>query len=179
MVAILITALVAFFISSLFGYAVHRALHQSWTGRLNVKHMTHHLTLYPPTNYKSEAYRSAGSDNTVITFTIAALPLVAAPIILGIFGILPLPLVITVLIVMGLMGYLHDYIHDSFHIQNHFLSRAPGFRNIFAYWNRLHFLHHVDMQKNFGIFLFHWDHVFKTYWKNDGREDISVSYRRD
>ena len=179
MFAILITALVAFFVSSLFGYVVHRSLHQPWTGRLNKKHMTHHLILYPPTNYLSEEYRQAGKDNTVITFTIAAMPLVIIPILLGVLGILPLSLVITTLIVMGFMGFAHDQLHDAFHIRNHFLTRIPGVRNIFAYWNQLHYLHHIDMQKNFGIFLFHWDHVFRTYWKNDGKEDIYVPYRRD
>lgn len=165
MIAILITAIVCFFFVSLFGYIVHRSLHQPWTGRFNQKHMTHHLILYPASDYTSDAYRNAGKDNTIITFAFLSLPVVGTPIVLGILGILPLPLVITALIVMGLMGFLHDYIHDAFHVKNHFLGRIPGFRNIFAYWNRLHYLHHVDMQKNFGIFLFHWDHVFKTFWK--------------
>jgi sterol desaturase/sphingolipid hydroxylase (fatty acid hydroxylase superfamily) len=166
MIAILITAIVAFFVTSLFGYVAHRSLHQPWTGELNKKHMTHHLTLYPPSDYVSEKYRNAGTDNTVITFSVLSIPVVATPIILGVLGILPLSLVITALVVMGVMAFLHNYIHDAFHIRNHFLSRIPGLRNIFAYWNRLHYLHHVDMQKNFGIFLFHWDHVFKTFWKN-------------
>jgi sterol desaturase/sphingolipid hydroxylase (fatty acid hydroxylase superfamily) len=165
MFSILVTALVAFFISSLFGYVVHRALHQKWTGRLNRKHMTHHLTLYPPTDYLSDEYRQAGQDNTVRIFALAALPLVLTPIVLGLTGLLSLPLVITALVVMGVMGFLHDYIHDRFHIRNHFLTRVPGVRVIFQYWNRLHYLHHIDMQKNFGIFLFHWDHVFRTFWK--------------
>jgi len=165
MLAIFITALVAFFVSSLFGYVVHRSLHQPLTGRLNQKHMTHHLILYPPSDYTSDQYRNAGVDNTVKIFALAAIPLVAIPILLGVFGVLPISLVITSLIVMGIMGFLHDYIHDSFHIRNHFLTKIPVVRDIFAYWNRLHYLHHVDMQKNFGIFLFHWDHVFKTFWK--------------
>ena len=165
MLAIVLTALTAFFISSLFGYVVHRALHQRWTGRLNKSHMTHHLTLYPPTDYLSEVYRDAGKDNTVKIFALAAVPLVATPIVLGIMGILPLSLVITALIVMGIMGFLHSYLHDSFHIKNHFLTRIPVVKVIFGYWNKLHYLHHVDMQKNFGIFLFHWDHVFRTFWK--------------
>jgi sterol desaturase/sphingolipid hydroxylase (fatty acid hydroxylase superfamily) len=165
MLAIFITALVAFFASSLFGHVVHWSLHQQWTGRLNQKHMTHHLTLYPPSDYQSEVYRSAGQDNTVITFTVAAIPLVLIPIVMGILGILPISLVITALIIMGVMGFLHGYLHDSFHIVNHFLTRIPGVKVIFGYWTRLHYLHHVDMQKNFGIFLFHWDRVFKTFWK--------------
>lgn len=165
MIAVLITAVISFFVSSLFAYVVHWSLHQQWTGRLNQKHMAHHLVLYPPTDYTSDVYRHAGKDNTVRTFTIAALPLIATPIVLGALGILPLSLVLTVLIVMGIMGFTHNYIHDAFHIRNHFLGRIPGFRDIFAYWNRLHYLHHIDMQKNFGIFLFHWDHVFRTFWK--------------
>jgi sterol desaturase/sphingolipid hydroxylase (fatty acid hydroxylase superfamily) len=165
MLAIIFTALVAFFVSSLFGYVVHRSLHQPWAGKLNQKHMTHHLTLYPATDYLSDKYRDAGGDNTVIIFSIAAIPVVAAPILLGVFGLLPLSLVITALVIMGLMGFLHSYLHDSFHIRNHFLTRIPGVRVIFAYWNHLHYLHHIDMQKNFGIFLFHWDHIFKTFWK--------------
>ena len=165
MIGILVTAVIAFFATSLFGYVVHRSLHQPWTGNLNKKHMTHHLILYPPSDYVSDKYRNAGIDNTVITFVIASIPMVGIPITLGILGILPLPEVITALVVMIGLGFLHNYIHDAFHIKNHFLSRVPGLRNIFAYWNRLHYLHHVDMQKNFGIFLFHWDHVFKTFWK--------------
>jgi sterol desaturase/sphingolipid hydroxylase (fatty acid hydroxylase superfamily) len=167
MVAILITAFIAFFASSLFGYAVHRLLHCKWSGVLNKKHMTHHLTLYPPTDYLSVEYRQSGKDNTVVIFVASAIPLIITPIILGILGLLPLSLVITSLLIMGIMGFLHDYLHDSFHIKNHILTRIPGVRVIFAYWNNLHYLHHIDMQKNFGIFLFHWDHVFRTFWKND------------
>lgn len=165
MIEILITAVIAFFATSLFGYVVHRSLHQPWTGRLNEKHMTHHLVLYPPNDYASDKYKRAGKDNTVITFAFASIPMVGTPILLGVLGILPLSVVITALVVMLGLGFLHNYIHDAFHVKNHYLSRIPGFRNIFAYWNRLHYLHHVDMQKNFGIFLFHWDHVFKTFWK--------------
>lgn len=165
MLAILLTAIICFFISSLFGYVVHRSLHQKWTGRLNIAHMTHHLKLYPPSDYLSDVYRNPGKDNTVKIFALAAIPLVLIPIILGILKIISLTLVITALLVMGVMGLLHDRLHDAFHIKNHFLTRIPGFRDIFAYWNRLHYLHHVDMQKNFGIFLFHWDHIFRTFWK--------------
>lgn len=165
MLTIFITVLVSFFISSLFGYVVHRSLHQPWAGRLNQLHMAHHLKLYPPTDYLSDTYRDAGKNNSVVVFTIAAIPLVIIPIILGITHVLSLLLVIIALMVMGVMGFLHNYLHDSFHIRKHFLTRVPIIRVIFAYWNRLHYLHHIDMQTNFGIFLFHWDHIFRTFWK--------------
>lgn len=164
MLAIFLTAFITYFICSLFGYVVHRAIHQKWTGAINKSHMAHHLKLYPPTDYLSDIYRDAGKDDTFKIFAVAAVPVVATPIVLGVTGFLPLSLVITALVVMGLMGFLHSYIHDSFHIRNHFLNRVPVVKDLFKRWNALHYLHHVDMQKNFGIFAFHWDRVFKTFW---------------
>jgi hypothetical protein len=166
MLAILLTALITFFVGSLFGYVVHYSLHQKWTGAFNNAHMTHHLRLYPPQDYVSDKYRNAGKDNTVWIFGAAAVPVVAVPILLGVCHILPLPLVITSLIVMALMSLLHSYLHDSFHIRNHWLYYIPVIGMIFTRWVHLHWLHHVDMKTNYGIFLFHWDHLLGTYWKD-------------
>lgn len=166
MLAILLTALITFFFSTLFGYVVHRSLHRPWTGVFNQRHMTHHLTLYPPSDYLSEKYRDAGKDNTVITFAIVSSPVVATPIVLGILGILPLSLVITAIAMMALVSFLHSYLHDTFHIRDHFFTRLPIIKTLFARWVQLHYLHHVNMATNFGIFLFHWDHLFKSFWDN-------------
>jgi Fatty acid hydroxylase superfamily len=166
MLAIFLTIIITFFVSSLFGYVVHKSLHQEWTGRLNDAHMTHHIRLYPPDDYVSDKYRNAGKDNTVKIFAIAALPLVAAPIVLGVFHILPLALVIAALMVMVVMSFLHSYLHDAFHIRNHWLLRVPLIGRLFARWVNLHWLHHVDMSTNYGIFLFHWDHLLRTYWSD-------------
>lgn len=165
--AFFLTILISYLITSLFGYVVHWSLHQSWTGKINQSHMTHHLKLYPPEDFTSETYRNAGKDSTPKFFAMAAIPLILAPILLGLFGVLPLYLVITVLVVEGLMGFLHDYLHDSFHIKNHILTRIPVVRDIFDRWVKIHYLHHVDMGKNYGIFVFHWDRVFRTFWKNN------------
>jgi sterol desaturase/sphingolipid hydroxylase (fatty acid hydroxylase superfamily) len=165
MLAVLITAFITFFIASLFGYVVHRSLHQSWTGRYHKSHMTHHITLYPPSDYVSDKYRDPGKDNTLWVFGAAALPFFVIPILLGVFHILPISLVITSEVVMAVMSFLHSYLHDSFHIRNHWLYRVPVVGIWFKRWVYIHWLHHVDMQTNFGIFLFHWDHVFHTYWE--------------
>lgn len=165
MVAILLTILITYIVTSFFGYVVHWSLHQSWAGRFNVSHMTHHLKLYPPSDFYSETYRDPGKDNTVKFFAFAAIPLLLAPVVLYFLGILPLSLMITVLVVEGIVGFLHDYIHDAFHITDHWMSRVPVLRDIFGVWVKLHYLHHVDMGKNYGIFVFHWDHVFRTFWK--------------
>ena len=166
MAAILLTILISYIVTSLFGYVVHWSLHQTWAGGFNKAHMTHHEILYPPSDFTSDTYRNAGKDSTPKFFALAALPLILTPIILWAVGVLPLSLMITVLVVEGIMGFLHDYIHDAFHITNHWMSRTPVLRDIFAKWTQLHYLHHVDMKKNFGIFVFHWDRIFKSFWGN-------------
>lgn len=164
MIAVVLTALITFFIASLFGYVVHKSLHQKWSGRLHRAHMTHHITLYPPEDCVSDEYRNPGKDNTVIIFGAAALPLVALPIILGALHMLSLALVITSLFVMIVMSFLHGYLHDSFHIKNHWLYRMPLVNKIFSRWVYIHWLHHVDMNTNYGIFLFFLDRLFGTFW---------------
>lgn len=165
MVAVLLTILITYIIVSLFGYVVHWALHQTWAGQVNNAHMTHHLKLYPPEDYTSDTYRHAGKDSTPKFFAIAAIPLILCPIILGLLGILSWTLAITTLVVEGIMGFLHNYIHDAFHINNHWMTRTPLLKDIFHKWNELHYLHHVDMSTNYGIFVFHWDRVFGSFWK--------------
>lgn len=164
MVAALLLIFSTFLVTSLFGYVAHWCLHQSWAGKFNASHMTHHLKLYPPEDFTSEVYRNAGKDSTPKFFAIAALPLILAPFVLWFFGIFSLSSVIVVLAMEAVMGFLHDYLHDSFHIKNHWLTRTPLLNVIFGRWIQLHYLHHVDMGKNFGIFAFHWDRIFKTFW---------------
>lgn len=165
MAAIFLTILITYIVISLFGYVIHWSLHQPWLGKFNDSHMTHHLKLYPPSDFLSETYRHAGKDSTVKLFAFAVIPLILTPIVLYFLGVLSLSLMITVLVVEGIVGFLHDYIHDAFHISNHWMSRVPVLRDIFGVWVKLHYLHHVDMGKNYGIFVFHWDHVFRTFWK--------------
>jgi hypothetical protein len=163
MLAVLITILFTYFFTTLFGYVIHWALHQPWAGRFNQAHMTHHLTLYPPSDFTSEKYRHAGKDNTVKTFAIASIPVILLPILLFWFGVLPLHIVIITVVLMVSIGLLHDHLHNTFHLTNHWLYRVPVIRLIMDRWVQLHYIHHVDMQKNFGIFSFHWDHIFKTF----------------
>jgi sterol desaturase/sphingolipid hydroxylase (fatty acid hydroxylase superfamily) len=159
--AILLTILISYLVTTLFGHVVHWSLHQSWTGAVNRSHMTHHLKLYPPSDYLSDVYRQAGKDSTPKFFILAALPLIITPPILWAVGILPLSVMIIIMAMEGLMGFLHNYLHDAFHIRNHWLTSLP----IFNYWVKMHYQHHVDMQANFGIFSFHWDRIFGSYRK--------------
>lgn len=163
--AVLLTILIVYIVVSLFGYFVHKSLHQDWTGRYNTSHMAHHEKLYPPEDFLSEKYRDAGKDDTFWTFAVISLPLILAPIVLGLLGILSLTLTLIALTEMLLIGWLNNYLHNALHIKNHWISKVPIIKYLFAKWGNLHYLHHVNMSFNYGIFSFHWDRLFKTFWK--------------
>jgi sterol desaturase/sphingolipid hydroxylase (fatty acid hydroxylase superfamily) len=155
------------FLTTLFGYWSHYALHQSWSGKLNRAHMTHHQVLYDvsqdPDNYLSETYRDPGGDNTVRIFAALSLPVLAIPIILGLFNVVSWWLVVAMLTEMLFIGYLHDMIHDAFHLRNHWLYKLSAFRR----WSKLHFVHHLDMSKNYGIYGHLCDRIFGTFNAGD------------
>lgn len=157
--AVVITYLVV----SFFGYVGHWALHQPWLGKFNEYHIKHHMIQYPPSDYLSDSYRSAGADNTVKVFAILSVPIIITPIFLYALHAISLFLMIMILCEMLSIGWLHDYLHDSFHIRNHFLSKIPVLKNYFNKCVELHYVHHVHLEKNFGIFAFHWDKLFKTF----------------
>ena len=163
MTTLVITIIISLVITTLFGHVIHWALHQSWSGKVHQSHMTHHLKLYPSTDFVSLKYRSAGKDSTPKFFFVAALPLILAPIILYFCGVVSLIIMITILLVEGLMGFLHDYLHDAFHIKNHWLSNLPAIKHWFARLITLHYQHHINMQSNFGIFSFIWDRILGTF----------------
>lgn len=164
--SIILTIIISYFTTTLFGYIIHRSLHQPWTGWINKSHMKHHLELYPSSDYLSDTYRHAGSDSTPKFFIMAAIPILFIPTFLlhFIFN-LSWGLTILALVVMILVGLVKNYMHDAFHIRNHILTRIPYIRRWFNQLVRLHYSHHVDMGKNFGITSFFWDRVFKTFDK--------------
>src|ERR1700722_13776261 len=140
---LIIVVAIAFIISSIFGFGMHWAIHQRWSGKLYRSHMTHHLILYPPYDFQSDVYRDAGNDRSTKLFAIGALPLILAPIIFYLLGWISIWLMIIALIIEGLIGFLHNYLHDAFHIHNHWLSKSF----VKHWYNRLvalHYIHHIN-----------------------------------
>jgi sterol desaturase/sphingolipid hydroxylase (fatty acid hydroxylase superfamily) len=125
--------------------------------------MAHHQKLYAVvpdvSNYKSDVYRDPGKDNTVWIFGVAALPMLAIPIILGCLGVVGWWLVGMMEVEMLLFGWLNDHIHDQFHLTQTIWQKVPAFRR----WDACHLQHHFDMSCNFGIFGFGFDKVFGTF----------------
>lgn len=163
MIRLLCTLLVAFsatgFITTFLGYWVHWAFHQPWSLRFYHAHMNHHQIQYPPADFLSETYRGAGRDSTVILFAIAFAPVLLTIALLTLFGFFSLTTCIISLASLAVWGFAHDYFHDQFHLTNTFWKK-------FAFFIKLrstHYLHHLDMSKNYGIVFFQWDKLFKTY----------------
>lgn len=151
--------LLAYLFTTFFGYVVHKAFHKPWMGRAYKAHMNHHLKQYPPNDFYSDKYRSAGKDNTVYLFILAFLPILFTIKLLMYLSILTAPVGVAMLAVMIGVGLLHNYIHDAFHLNKTFLRKFKFFKRL----EKLHYIHHIDMRKNLGIYTFIWDKVFKTF----------------
>jgi sterol desaturase/sphingolipid hydroxylase (fatty acid hydroxylase superfamily) len=151
---IALALLIGFFAFEAAGYVLHRLLHSRWTGSLNRAHMAHHLVKYPPRDFLSPSYRRTGSDSTLLRFVIAG---VAVALLVAL--LFPLALSLPLLAELALIGGVNAYVHDSLHVDGHWLERYPWYRK----WRQTHFVHHVDMTKNFGIVSFWADWVAGTY----------------
>lgn len=160
MLSVVLVGLVTYLLTSLLGYVVHWAIHRSWAGKAYRAHRAHHIDLYPPGKLISDTYRSAGDKSTVYTFLLAFMPLLLLPILFWAVGWFTLVHAIVAIGAMGLVGLLNDIIHDSFHVQGHWLSKViPGYNRM----RQLHFVHHINMRRNYGIFSFVWDKLFRTF----------------
>jgi sterol desaturase/sphingolipid hydroxylase (fatty acid hydroxylase superfamily) len=156
---IIVILISAWIIMILLGHLAHMAFHQKWAGIFHQAHLNHHNIQYPPSDMLSEKYRNAGTDNTTIYFAIIFSPLIIGNILLTIFGIVPIIIGVGIFLEMLTVSLLNIFIHDALHITNGFWHRFKFFKNL----QKLHFVHHIDQTKNFGIFNFFWDKAFGTY----------------
>ncbi len=154
MLKVLFVIFAGLFIGDIIGYGLHRLLHWKRSGFMFQKHMTHHLKLYPTYNYMSAIYRSPGKDNSMYIFT-AFIALACLSML--IFCPLWIALIFSAEFIF--LGWLNDYFHDAFHITGHKLEKYNYFLNL----RRLHYEHHLDMNKNYGIVSFIADRIFKSY----------------
>jgi sterol desaturase/sphingolipid hydroxylase (fatty acid hydroxylase superfamily) len=141
-------------------HCFHWLFHQECSGIFYRVHTKHH-TLYTPEDFVSDTYRSPGGDSTIFLFGALFSPFIFSVIAITAFGIVPLWVGIGMMIEMALIALLNDRIHDSFHLTKSVWHRWPGYQKLF----RLHFLHHQNEQKNFGIITFIGDRIFGTFSK--------------
>lgn len=154
MLKVLFVILSGLVFGEIVGYLIHRLIHWERMGFLFRRHMVHHLKLYPTTDFLSDQYRSPGKDNTMYVFTAF---IAVACILMFIFAPVWIAAIYSVEFII--LGLLNDYFHDAFHIRFHKLTKYEWFLNL----RRLHFHHHEDMGKNFGIFSWLGDYIFRTF----------------
>lgn len=150
---------VFFVISSLIGQGVHWALHQQWMGRVYRSHDQHHR-LYPIHDLTSKRYRNARwQDSGTFLF---AVPFVAIVLLLCLLGWLvsaPGSWIIAAVLGLGVFGIVTDIVHDHYHLDNSLLANFAWFKRC----RELHFVHHLNSERNFGIVTLAWDRLFGTF----------------
>lgn len=154
MLKVLFVIFAGLFVGDIVGYLIHKLLHWKRAGFLYNRHMTHHLRLYPIHDFMSPVYRSPGKDNTMYVFTAF---IAIACILMFIFCPFWIAAIFSAEFIF--LGVFNDYVHDAFHVIAHPLEKYDSFLEL----RRLHFEHHVDMGKNYGIFSFIPDRIFRSF----------------
>jgi len=156
----IITLIVTYLSTTILGYIIHRIIHNKFAGVLYESHNVHHTKLYPPGKLISDKYLSAGKNSSVWVFTVTFFPFLLIPVWLFVTDILTLNSMLLSISLILIIGFMNAYVHDSFHIKNHWLAKViPRYHKL----QELHFVHHVNMKKNFGIYEFWCDKLFRTY----------------
>lgn len=157
---IALVLLVGFFAFEAAGYAFHRFLHTEAAGRLNRAHMNHHLQQYPPQDFTSDVYRSAGGDTTLYPFLVGGVALAGL-----LCWLLPLAYALPLLAELAFVGWLNNAAHDATHLRVHWLMSFRVYRR----WRARHRVHHFDMTRNFGVVTFVADRAMGTYQEPQAR----------
>lgn len=155
-------------IGEFIGYIVHLLMHRLYVP----EHEEHHMTLYPPDNFLSRKYREPSGKSSWlqdIRYTIPAL--VFIPLI--VFFLNWQHAVIFSVIALSL-GFFNQWIHNAMHVRYHWLGNIR-YLNRWFYWARKrHFIHHVELHRNLGMYHFVWDtalgskeKVLRVNWKEN------------
>src|SRR5947209_1230763 len=127
--------------------------HRPLGGAIHRIHMLEHHGIYSGDALVADTY----SDEEQSATAYYAAPAVA----LGGAAYATLPLDIFVVLVAALSASYaaHVYVHTQYHLNHSWLRRFGWFHRK----RELHFVHHRDASKNFGVIEFVWDRVFGTY----------------
>lgn len=169
--AFLLVLAASLFLASLFGHGIHWALHRPWTGPAYRGHMEHHLSLYPPSDLTSQAYRSARwYHNGVFLYAPAFIVLLA--LAWGLVTLLALPtwIVLTFGTTMLALGMANNWAHDSFHSHSSLFQRLGCYRLM----RERHHVHHRNMRCNYGIVTSVWDRAFGTLRETARRRHVAA-----
>lgn len=121
--------------------------------------MEHHLKQYPANNLTSTTYRKARWNNRG-PFLFTPPLLMISLLTLCVSALLHIPFWVPMYVFCSfiLIGVFEDIVHDSTHIRNSYLKSS-----LFRIIRNDHYVHHIDMTKNFGISTTVFDRLFGTY----------------
>lgn len=144
--AIVAALVLGFFLFEGIIFAAHYLMHQRWTGPLWESHQLHHR-LYNPKHHTTDKFNPVGWKS--FRFRAVIFVIVTA----AIFSLLPLAMAVAVMTEVVVLAILTDSIHDATHTTEHPLARFAWFRRL----QHLHWIHHTNVKKNFGVLTFFFD----------------------
>lgn len=144
------------FLGELIGYLVHKGMHWFFVSA----HEEHHMILYPPTDFYSEDYRGVSGKSSWGQNLYYGIP--GSVFALAIFFLLGWQHLLVFLGVVVVIAFKNQYVHDTMHIIGHWTVTNRLTRRYFKYLRHRHFIHHVDLHKNLGMYHFVWDIILRT-----------------
>ncbi len=126
---------------------------------LHAVHNQSHHKAYTADQFESAVY---DQDEESITFSF----LIPVAVISGIaYGVLPVEYFIAIASGSAVSYLLQIYLHTHFHLSKSWLLSYLWFRRL----KRLHRVHHVYPDKNYGLINFYFDKLSGTYLENESR----------
>lgn len=140
------------------GYLIHRLFHSPISGMFYRGHMAHHNGLYPITDFYSTKYKTPKGirNNTPLLYVPFFVVIIGA-----LFILLPLKLFLIVGIELFVVSVVNDQVHMLTHIKPNMFEQFKWFQQL----RKIHYHHHIDTDKNYGIIFFFWDRILGTFEK--------------
>jgi len=150
----LTTAVGGHYLASLIQMSLHRVVgHRPLGGPIHRIHMLEHHGIYSGDALVADTYSEKQKSSTQY-YAAPAVALAAAA-----YATLPVDVFVVFVAAISASYTAHVYVHTQYHLSRSWLRRFGWFHTR----RNLHFLHHRDASKNFGVIEFVWDRVFGTY----------------
>lgn len=158
--------MLGFLVAEILGYFLHMLLHNKKIKWISHNHMWHHEHDYPPFGeMRNKTYISGARDRANVFgiglewFIPGVLLIISLAIVMMLLEIKILTQIVFIASILFWVFLMFNYMHDAMHLENFWMKNNKWFKKI----RRLHDIHHMNMQKNYGICLFFMDKFFGTY----------------
>lgn len=154
LVTYFLVALTTHYFASFIQIVCHRLFgHTRRIDKLFQVHTNGHHAKYPPTQLRSSVW-IPNEEHITWYYAIAF-----APFLVLCYAIAPSDVFMVFVLSLLASTGLHIYLHRQYHLQTTSLTRFTWFRKK----QRLHFVHHRSVNRNYAIVEFFWDKLMRTY----------------